>query len=235
MKKKILFIAVMALLTVGFASCEKESLGKTQITYYAEIQLEGESQMIIDKGSTYVEPGFTATMAGKDVSDQVTVTGDVDTSASGVYTISYSVVNADGFVASASRTVVVLDPADPIEGFWQLDASVSTRDYNGTVASYKGNFQILFLSEGAGTYFVDDLFAGWYAQGAGYGTAYAMQAEITIAADGTITLEYSYVPGWGDSADYLNAGVYDAANKQITYKVGYAGIMEFDVTLNKVE
>ena len=217
-----------------FNSCEKKSEGLTRITYYAVIELEGESTMVIDKGSTFTDPGFTATMNGEDVTDDVVVSGDVDTSTSGVYTITYSAVNADGFSSSVSRTVVVLDLSDPIEGFWSTDPA-SFRIYNGGApVAYGRAFEILIISQGGGKYLVDDLMAGWYAQRAGYGSNYAMQALVTVADDGTITLDASLVPGWGDDADDFTDGLFDAANQTISYKLFYADVIEFDVTLNKI-
>lgn len=237
MKKSILFIATLALLTLGFSSCEKQSAGLTQITYYAEIILEGDATMVVDKGSEFVDPGFTATMKGEDVTDKVEVNSNVDTSTSGVYSVVYSIVNADGFPASATRTVIVLDLSSAIEGFWACSpASHRTNTNTGADVAYGASFEILILDNGDGTYFVDDLLAGWYAQRAGYGDSYAMQAIISIADDGAITLENSYVPGWGDAADALSAdSKYDAGTKTITYTVTYAGYLDFSVELNKVD
>ena len=237
MKKNILFIATLALLALGFTSCEKESAGLTKITYYAEIALEGESTMIVAKGSEFVDPGFTATMKGEDVTDKVEINSNVDTSASGVYSVTYSIVNEDGFPASASRTVIVLDLGNPIEGFWACSpASYRTNTETGADVAYGASFEILILDNGDGTYFVDDLLAGWYAQRAGYGSDYAMQAIISIADDGIITLESSYVPGWGDAADALSSDAkYDAAIQTISYTVTYAGFMDFTVELTKVD
>lgn len=243
MKKNILFIATLALLALGFTSCEKESAGLTSITYFAEIVLEGDATMVVAKGSTFVDPGFTATMKGEDVTDKVEVSGSVDTSTSGVYTLTYSTVNADGFVASVTRTVVVLDISDAVEGYWRVDRANSNRVYSaGVPTAYKGAFEFLIIKQDDGTYYVEDLMAGWYAQGAGYGSNYAMEAYVDIADDGTITLLDSQVPGWGDSADDLLNGKFDAATQTISYSLYYGGLDDdgnqliiFNVTLNKVE
>ena len=234
MKKNILLIAALALLTLGFTSCEKQSAGLTRITYYADIQLEGDDYMVIAKGSTFEDPGYSATMAGKDVTKDVVVESNVDTSKSGVYSIVYTMVNEDGFASSDTRTVVVLDLADPIEGFWAVTPT-SFREYNGKQVAYGAPFEILIIGKGNGVYSVDDLFAGWYAQRAGYGSNYAMVGTIEIADDGSITLLKSKVAGWGDSLNDLTDGKYDADNKQITYKAIYVETMVFDVTLSKVE
>jgi len=233
-KKNLGYLAALILMVFGLAGCEKQSLGLTNTTYYAVIQLEGETTMVVPKGSSYVEPGFTATMAGEDVSNQVAVSGTVDETTSGVYAITYSIKNKDGFTSSVTRTVVVLDVTDPIEGFWAADASCY-RDYGGTKTAFGAPFEILIIAEGEGKYYVDDILEGWYSQRAGYGATYAMQANITVASDGTITLDDSYIPGWGDGLDYLSGGSFNAATKQISYQVGYAGIMDFYITLNKVD
>ena len=158
MKKNILFIATLALLALGFTSCEKESAGLTKITYYAEIALEGESTMIVAKGSEFVDPGFTATMKREDVTDKVEINSNVDTSASGVYSVTYSIVNEDGFPASASRTVIVLDLGNPIEGFWACSpASHYTNTNTGADVAYGASLEILILDNGDGTYFVDEI------------------------------------------------------------------------------
>ena len=236
MKKNILLIAALALLTLGFTSCEKKSEGLTKTTYYADIQLEGDDYMVIAKGSTFTDPGFTATMAGKDVTAEVAVTSDVDTSKSGVYYINYSMVNADGFPASVTRTVVVLDPKDAVEGFWACDpASYRTNANTGAVVAYGAPFEILILNNGDGTYNVDDMLAGWYCQRAGYGENYAMRATITIDDAGNISLEKSYVPGWQDGADKLENGKYDAAAQTISYDLTYAEYLIFTVSLSKEE
>ena len=237
MKKSIICLVALVALTLGFTSCEKESAGLTQITYFAEIVLEGDATMVVAKGSSFVDPGFTATMKGADVTDKVDVSSNVDTSASGVYSVTYSIVNEDGFPASVTRTVIVLDLTSAIEGFWACTpASYRTNTKSGDVVAYGASFEILILDNGDGTYDVDDLLAGWYAQKAGYGSDYAMQAEIAIADDGAITLNSSSVPGWGDAADALSADAkYDAATQTINYTVTYAGHLDFTVELNKVD
>lgn len=244
MKKSLICLVALLSLALGFTSCQKDSKGLTDITYFAEITLEGDETMVVGKGSTFVDPGFTAVMKGEDVTDKVQVTSDVDTSTSGVYTVTYSIVNADGFPAYATRTVIVLDLADAVEGFWQVQVPPSQRIYQGGApAAYKGAFEILIIKRDDGYYFVEDLMAGWYAQGAGYGDDYAMQAIIDIDDAGVITLLASLVPGWGDEADDLIDGYYNAATNTITYTLLYAGVVEgtttptieFDVTLNKVD
>lgn len=221
------------LLTVGFTSCEKKSKDLTSITYYAELFLEGDEVMGLNLNGTYTEPGYTAIMNGEDVTSQVQVFSDIDPTTKGVYTVNYVIVNPDGFAASASRTVIVYDTTDPVEGFWWVDPN-SYRIYDGgSPVKYGGNYYIIATNNGDGTYTFDDLMGGWYAQRAGYGELYAMEAEVTVAGDGTITLNDSYVPGWQDAADALTAATFDAATGTINYHLQYATVIDFYVTLNK--
>ena len=128
--------------------------------------------------SEYEEPGYTAILNGEDVTDQVKVTTNLDINESGVYTIRYSIANADGFSSSASRTIIVLDPDDEIEGIYATDPEESYRDYNGIVL-YQLSFDILVFNRGD-YYEVDDLLGGWYCQRAGYGSNFAMWGAIDI-------------------------------------------------------
>ena len=218
---------LFALASFAFASCsDDESEGKSRFTFYPTIELEGDSYMVIDKGSTYQEPGYTSTLNGEDVSAQVTVTGSVDTSKSGVYTLTYSTIkNEDGFGASTSRTVVVLDPNSAVEGFYVTDPT-SYRLYNGNKVAYGNSFEILIIDNGDGTLDIDDLLGGWYCQRAGYGSNYAMGGSIALANDNTVSLVSSFIPGWADGLVDLN-GTFDPATSTFTIMAEYVSGMQF--------
>lgn len=222
---------MLAVVMLGLSSCDKESEGLTRITYFPIITLEGESYMIVDKGSQFVDPGYKAELNGEDVTSQVTVTSNVDTSKSGIYSISYIAKNEDGFEAKASRTVVVLNPADAVEGFYYTDPD-SYRLREGAKTAYGSSFEILIIGNGDGTYSVDDLLGGYYCQRAGYGANYALGGTIAIDADGNVTALDSFLPGWADSLDDFVDGKYDAATGTFSWDAQYAG-MDFYVTMTK--
>lgn len=226
MKKNILYTMLFALVALVMTSCgDKKSEGLSRITYYPSIQLKGDSYLVWEKGVTYEEPGYVSELNGEDVTSQVTVSGAVDVNKSGIYTLTYTTVkNSDGFDASASRTVVVLDSSSAIEGFYMNQA---TSNRNGT--AYGKNFQVLVIDNGDGTISVDDLLGGWYCQRAGYGTKYAMSGVLGVAEDGTLTLIDSYVPGWGDGLDSFE-GKFDAATSTINFVCVYAGSLTFTET-----
>ena len=74
-----------------------------------ELTLVGEAQMTIDQGSNYVDAGASAEdNVDGDLTDDIVVSGEVDASVAGTYTLSYNVSDAAGNAAeSVSRTVVV--------------------------------------------------------------------------------------------------------------------------------
>src|SRR5690606_21572534 len=79
------------------------------------IKLKGDNPMIVKQGDPYVEPGATAEdNFDGDVSDKIEISGDVDTSKIGTYTITYTVSDNAGNVATAERTVNVVEPF----GYW---------------------------------------------------------------------------------------------------------------------
>lgn len=233
MNKNLIYgILLAAVGTLGTTSCGDPSTeGVTQITYYAKLTLNGDAAMTVNKGETFVDPGCTAVMRGEDVSDQVVASGHVDTSKSGVYTVDYSVTNADGFVASTSRTVYVYDTANAREGFFHSTAD-SYRDYGGKQTPFGGNYEVFVADNGDGTYDFSDLLGGWYEQRAGYGSKYAMTGTVAIADDGTMSLVTSLIAGWGDSlVDF--AGTFDASTGSYKLTSTYVSSMVFNITLTK--
>ena len=215
---------LLALVALTLTSCgDKDSEGKSRITYYPTIELEGETYMVIDKGSAYVEPGYTSLLNGEDVSDKVVISGSVNTGKSGIYTLTYnSLKNEDGFGSSAKRTVVVLDPNDPVEGFYATDAN-GYRVREGAQVAYGASYEVLVIGNGDGTYDVDDLLGGWYRDRAGYGSNYALSGTLALADDGTVTCIDSHVIGWGDSHDDCS-GTFDFATSTFNITVVYANM-----------
>jgi hypothetical protein len=210
MKKNVLYTMLFAVVALLVTNCgDKETEGKSRFTYYPTIELEGDTYLVWDKGTPFVDPGYVSTMNGEDVTAEVMISGTPDVNKSGIYTMTYTTKkNDDGFDASASRTVVVLDPNSAVEGFY-LTQPDSYRTYNGNEVAFGNAFEILVIDNGDGTLYVDDLFGGWYCQRAGYGTKYAMGGTISLAADGTVGLISSLVPGWGDGLDDLTGSYAD--------------------------
>ena len=114
-----------------------------------EFKLTGKSEIIINKGDTYNEPGFIATCDDLDISSYVKIDGIVNTKIPGIYTINYS-LNYDNEVKTIKRTVVVLETIKKEELQLSLDYS---KDYTNqgvkiTVKVSGTNFSYLKLPDG---------------------------------------------------------------------------------------
>lgn len=231
--KKIYYIALCVLSAIAMSSCDKDTTkGKTWTTYYPVITLDGSQTLIVQKDSEYEEPGYSAVMNGEDVTSEVTVETDLDMNTSGVYTVNYVCVNADGFSTSVSRKVIVVsDLNSNAEGIF-LTSPESYRVASST-AAYGSSFEIIVTSDGNGTYSCDDLLGGFYCQLRGYGSNYAMSGTFSLDDSGNMTLISSAVPGWGDSADGLT-GTFNSETSTYDFCTEYAG-MKFYVTMTKEE
>lgn len=229
MKKIIASLFVLSILFIG---CEKDITTEdiSTITNYVIFELEGESLVTIPLGQAYVEPGYIAMEGENDVSSDVTITGSVGDDV-GVYDLTYSAINQDGFPSSTSRTVVVYDPGVPdtdISGAYT--SKVDRRD------PYARSFAGLTVSiekVANGIFYCNDLLGGFYAQGYGYGSGYAMGGYISLDGDNNLTLLKSYLTGWGDSLDDMKDGKYNPATGEISFSSYYAGRFVFDVKLAK--
>jgi len=72
------------------------------------LTLNGANPLLLELGTPYTEPGATATdLVDGDLSPRIQTSGGVDSDSEGSYTITYTVSDAVGNTASASRTVQV--------------------------------------------------------------------------------------------------------------------------------
>jgi hypothetical protein len=232
---RILKYGLPVIAAVGLASCnaDKETEGVSRITYYCDLELKGAPTIIANVGTPYAEPGYIAKEAETDVTAKVTVSGAVNTAVPGMYKLTYSVSNQDGFPKTAVRTVIVADATSSAleSGLYTV---ASTSDRNGTTA-YGKDFTILIYQQSPGVFYISDFLGGWYEQRAGYGGSYAMIG--TFSFDGSnLSMRTSHIAGWDDGLDEAAGdaiGTYAAATKTITYTVHYVGAYAFNVTATK--
>jgi hypothetical protein len=123
-----LFTALAALSL--FSSCKKDTeienanqVGSSKIIYFPSIAINGDAVLVVQPGQTFTDPGATAILNGDTI--KYTTTGTVGT-APGVYNLTYTAVNAQGYSASDIRAVVI------------LDASVIANDWSGTYTRTTG-------------------------------------------------------------------------------------------------
>ena len=136
----------MLFLAWGLNSCNKSNfnypegtVGISRIVYFAQLNLKGSPYMSVVSGQTFTDPGCTASAGGDSLT--VTASGTVNTSQPGIYTITYTALNAQGFAATTSRTVAVLPGAElagvDISGSYFY---VATGGNNSTVAKQAPGF-----------------------------------------------------------------------------------------------
>ena len=113
--KKIIYVLILIFFVSFLPGCKKEltSEGVSRLTRYVTFELTKGALVITPKGTAFVDPGYKAMEGTTDVTTKVTKEGSVNTSKVGLYVITYSATNSDGFSASVSRSVIVYDPAAP--------------------------------------------------------------------------------------------------------------------------
>ena len=236
MKKLLNILTIFAVTMFIISSCEKNTTTEdvSRITYYATLEVLGDPIVIVDKGANYVDAGVYAEQKGDDVTDQVVTTSTVNTSEAGVYSVTYEITNEDGFSVTDSRTVYVADPTPSIISTGVHTTAEGTQRFwfsTKAIVPFSG-LKIVLLQTEPGVFYISDFMGGYYDQRAGYGPDYAMTGYFQLNGDNTITPISSYVNGWGDSMDYLTNSSVDPGTGQITYKLGYAGLMEFTIIIN---
>lgn len=222
--KKILYI-LMALTLVA-VSCEKTTEGLTGITYYPVITLNGDYGVMY-LGETYEDPGCVAIMNGEDVSSQVTVNSNINPNQIGEYSVTYTVVNEQGFSATATRPVYVV-----------AENSIENIYFSVVHGTYDGGL-IYITDNGDGTYHISDICGGYYSYYRypgydAYGYDFYAEADFSIAGDGTIT-QVGDALDWyfGDPADpsTMENGKYDTVTGGFYWDLCFSGTRNFYVNL----
>ena len=236
MKKIFLYSLMLGMSVLGLTSCNKDAeMTDSRLTYYVNLEMQGDEFVQVPLGTAYNDAGCTATMNGQDATSRIVTTGieAIDVNTAGLYTVTYSAVNDDGFTASVSRTVAVCDPTitTDISGTWTVQAG-SYRLYNGNKTPY-ADFTVKVRRDAPGIFYISDFLAGWYDQRAGYGSSYACVGYVQLLADGTLKCLSSHVAGWDDSLEDFE-GTYDAATGTIIWDATYTDYpFVFHAILNK--
>ena len=239
MKKIFLYGLMFGMSVFGLTSCndDNDELTDSRLTYYVNLEMQGDAFVQVPIGTSYTDAGCKATMNGQDATSRIVTSGlnAIDVNTAGLYTVTYSAVNDDGFPASVSRTVAVCDPSitTDIAGTWTTQSGTQRIYATGTVTPFP-DYSIKITKAAPGIFYVSDLFAGYYDQRAGYGGSYACKGYLQLLADNTLVCLSNGVAGWGDSLDEGTfSGSYDPATETLTWQEDYAGSMTFYITLNK--
>ncbi len=119
------------------------------------LELKGNENIKLTKHSKYLENGYTATdNCDGDLTSNVTVTGSVDTSKEGTYTLTYTVSDREGNVTTKTRTVKVYTPSTSYNPQYQNSTIYLTFD-DGPSASITPKILDILKEEGVkATFFV---------------------------------------------------------------------------------
>jgi len=233
--KKIIY-SLFVCLTLVLVSCtDKTSFDDSKITYYVTFAISGEQTMLVPVGSAYVDPGVKATEGTKDVTTSMKTTGAVNSNLIGLYPVTYSAVNADGYASTAVRTVIVYDPtvATDISGKYLLaNGSYRLTKSTGAHTAFSG-YTVTLTYIAPGIFHVSDFFAGYYEFRAGYGSAYEMAGYVKLNPDNTIGLLSSKVSAWGDSLNSLANASFNPTTNTIHWEATYANAYTWMLDLTK--
>jgi hypothetical protein len=153
---KIRFLIIPLLLATGLFSCKKDdfnypegTVGSSKIVYFPLISTNGEKVVAIEEGNDYTDPGATASLNG--VTAEYTTSQTITSStAPGVYTITYTAANEQGFTATDWRMVVVT-PSSVIS-----DPVVGANDFSGTYLRAATGVTSTWTKIGTGVYTVEN-------------------------------------------------------------------------------
>jgi len=144
-------------------------IGEEVVGSVPVLTLLGEKTRTIPKGSIYSEQGYKA-IDEKDgnITDKVKVTGNVDTSKTDTYKLTYSVTNSRGKTASVERTIIVnegsnidlnithkLEPSTTTKKSVTITVTISGNGYKNTVLPDKSeskNKEVSYTVYKNGTY-----------------------------------------------------------------------------------
>lgn len=239
--KKILTLLVIA--GAFFASCEADSTANvSKITNYPLIELKGTNPVFVVQGSSYSDPGVTATENGAPITATITGFGNyrgttsIDTNKSDHYSQTYTATNKDGFKASASRNVYVYKNGDLINSIEGIYTSTVRR--NGSLtAQYTDMKYILIWKNTDGKYQMSDGIGGYYNIGRAYGFGYIAAPVIITATDipgNSFSVAPFTVNTFGGSATMSSITV-NPSTKKITFSTVWSSGFTFEVTLTQVQ
>lgn len=155
MKRKLFIPALIILaLMIMITSCKKDNDDETDITAPV-ITLNGSNPVTVTLGTSYTDAGATATdNVDGDISASITTTSTVNMGTKGTYTVTYTVSDAAGNNATATRTVKVVNFADYLNGGYSVVDIVTgknpgTHIYNVSVSAHSSiNNKLLIYNFG---------------------------------------------------------------------------------------
>lgn len=164
-------------------------VGRSRITFFPVLTLKGEKYMVLPVGGTYTEPGSEA----KEGSTPITpaITGSVKTTTPGVYTLTYTATNKDGFSVSTTRTVAV----------YSTDATAEANNLAGSYLRAATGVMAIWTKLAPGVYLINN--PGGAATGTGLNviafnpTGFTVNIPTQVSSDGNTSssTNFTYTNG----------------------------------------
>lgn len=166
------------------------------------IGLEGNQNMYIPIGSSFVEPGFSASdNCDGDVTSSVVVEGSVDSNNPGTYTITYSVSDSYGNSNSISRSVNVYVPNNNGDKVIYLTFDDGPSQYTGELLDILSRYDV------KATFFVTGMKPDYFNY---IGEAYRQGHSIGIHTNShNYSLVYSSVDAFFNDVNVINDVIYN--------------------------
>ncbi len=191
--RNLFFLAALA----GLASCSKDNfnypagtVGISKIVYFPSIAIKGSKIIAVQQGAAYTDAGATAILNG--AAAQYTVSPTISSStAPGIYTVTYTAANPQGFTATDFRIVVVVSTT-----VWN-DATANANDFSGTYARTSNGVTSTWTKIAPGTYQVEN--PGGATSGAG------LYVIVQNYPGNTIAIPSQYSPYFGGTVSSTNA------------------------------
>lgn len=224
---KNIVYSVLVCLSFVFVACDKSTNDTSKVTHFVTLEIVGDEKIFLEKGQPYVDPGYHAEMNGEDITASVQIKGSVDVNTPGIYQITYTAYNEDGFAKTLTRTVYVADATvSPLKsGIYHV--AEGSQCIVPPVVALSG-YEIIILQLKPGVFYISDFLGGWYDHYKGYGANYAMTGEFKLNDDNTITCLKSHIAGFGDSIKQLTNTLLDSATGTLKWTVDYADKL-FDI------
>ncbi|TDD96266.1 immunoglobulin-like domain-containing protein [Flavobacterium cellulosilyticum] len=175
MKKIIIALFITGTFFTACTTVDTDNVSR--ITYFPVFTISGANPFFVLLGTPYTDPGAVA-KAGSTVITHTTAalgkyrgTTSLDTNKVDEYFVTYSAKNADGFVGSGSRKVIVYKNGDLINSIEGLYTSTVARNGVTPGSTYIDIKYIYIWKNTDGTYQISDAFGGWYEYGRAIGSS----------------------------------------------------------------
>lgn len=244
--KNINYLLLISLLVGSmftFSGCEDDPdvSNVSRVTYFPEFAYEGGDLSIVRCGSSYVLPPITATENGVDLPVNTVTEGlfsgvsAFDINNADKYVFTSEATNADGFPATAVRTVYVVCTGDLVNSLEGLYKSTVVRN-GANNPQYFDMEYVLIRKVGPNQYELSDAIGGYYDIGRAYGDAYRA-GGLVVTANNIPANNFSFsgpigVGAFGGSLELTTMTV-DPDSKTISFTSAWDAGFTFVVTLTQ--